>query len=289
MRFPGRLLLLALAMSPVARAAEASSPALDLSGLSASARRELDQVLGDEFCGCGAPHTLQACVQGHPGCRHSRRLVQLAASLAEQGATGSELGVFLARYNLSFRETRARLPVDGRMCLGDAKAKLTLVEFSDFECPLCGAARPVLEKFVQDRPGKVRLCYLPFPLPQHPNALPAGQAALFARDHGKFWAVHDALFENQKRLSPDVIRELLDKAGLSGDAWAKAAAKGAYTEELERFRAAGVAAKIQGTPTVFLDGRSLDFLPRADLLQLTLDDELDWQSHQGTWTADTGK
>ena len=98
MRFPGRLLLLALAMSLPARAEVTDAPALDFSGLSASAHRELDQVLGDEFCGCGAPHTLQVCVRTHPACQHSRRLAQLAASLAEQGATGSELGVFLARY-----------------------------------------------------------------------------------------------------------------------------------------------------------------------------------------------
>jgi len=280
------LALLVLALAAPGSAEPAASAALDFSSLSAPAQRELSQALADEFCGCGAPHTLAACVQNHTACRHSRRLAQLAASFAALGATASELGVMLAHYNLSFREPRAKLPIDERMCVGDPKAAVTLAEFADFECPICGASRPVLESFVRERAGKVRLCYLPFPLPQHANALPAGQAALFARDQGKFWAVHDALFENQKRLSPDVIRELLDRAGLSGAAWAKAAAKGAYTEELERFRQAGVAAKIQGTPTVFINGRILEFTPTADALQLALDDEQEWQAHRGTWTAD---
>jgi protein-disulfide isomerase len=269
-----------------ARAAGAEPQALDFSGLSDAASRELAQVLGEEFCGCGAPHTLGVCVQSHPGCRHSRRLAQIAASLAQRGATAAELGVLLARYNLSFREKRAKLPIDDRMCTGDSKVAVTLAEFADFECPICGVTRPILEKFVQERPGKVRLCYLPFPLAPHPNAIPAGQAALFARDAGKFWPVHDALFENQKRLSPDVIREIVNKAGLSGDAWAKAAAKGAYTEELERSRAAGVAAGVQGTPTVYLNGRKLDFLPQPELLQLALEDEQDFEAHRQTWTAD---
>jgi protein-disulfide isomerase len=171
------------------------------------------------------------------------------------------------------------------MCLGDANAPATLVESADFECPVCGASRPILEKFVQERPGQVRLCYLPFPLQQHPNAMPAGQAALFARDHGKFWAVHDGLFDNQTHLSPDVIKEIVVRAGLPADAWAKALSSGAYIQELETFRGSGVTAGVQGTPTVFLNGRLVDFVPNAEVLQITLDDERDFQAHQGKWSA----
>jgi protein-disulfide isomerase len=268
-----------------AAAAPQEAPPLDLSGLSESARRELVEAMGEEFCGCGAPHTLAACVQTHAGCQHSRREVRLAANLAERGATAAELGVMLARYNHSFLEARVKLPVDEKMCLGDPHAPVTLAEYADFECPICGVSRPILEKFVEDRPGQVRLCYLPFPLPMHPNAIPAGQAALFARDHGKFWAVHNGLFENQKRLSPDVIREVVVQAGLPADAWAKALASGAYIAELERFRNSAVAANVQGTPTVYLNGRKVDFLPNAEVLQLTLEDERDYQAHKGSWAA----
>jgi protein-disulfide isomerase len=266
-------------------AAPPSAPELDLSGLSESARHEVQETMADEFCGCGAPHTLAACVQTHTSCQHSRREVQLAASLATRGATAAELGVALARYNHSFLEARAKLPVDERMCLGDATAPVTLAEYADFECPLCGSSRPILDKFVQDRPGQVRLCYLPFPLQQHPNAIPAGQAALFARDHGKFWAVHKALFENQTRLSPEVIMEIVVQAGLPAEAWAKVLASGGYVKELERFRESGVTAGVPGTPTVYMNGRRVDFLPNAEVLQLTLEDERDYQSHNGSWAT----
>ena len=289
MRTLATLALLVWAVASSALAAPADTAPLDLSGLSESARREVAQVMMEEFCGCGAPHTLAACLQTHPGCHHSRREVQLAASFAERGATAAELGVMLARYNLSFREARAKLPIDDRMCLGDVHSPMTLVEFADFECPICGVSRPILEKFVQDRPGQVRLCYLPFPLQQHPNSLPAGQAALFARDHGKFWAVHDGLFENQKRLSPDVIADVVVQAGLPADAWAKALAKSTYLEELEHLRNAGVTAGVTGTPTVYLNGRKVDFPAKADALQLTLDDEKDFQAHKGMWAADDAR
>ena len=266
-------------------AAPASAPELDLSALSESARHEVQEAMSDEFCGCGAPHTLAACIQTHPSCLHSRREVQLAANLASRGATAIELGVTLARYNHSFLDPRAKLPVDEKMCLGEANSPVTLVEYADFECPLCGTSRPILDKFVQDRPGQVRLCYVPFPLQQHPNAIPAGQAALFARDHGKFWAVHKALFENQTRLSPDVIKELLVQAGLPAEAWAKVLATSGYVQELERFRESGVTAGVQGTPTVYMNGRKVDFLPNAEVLELTLEDERDFQSHKGSWAS----
>ncbi len=289
MRTITTLALLVWGVCALATAAPAGAAPLDLSGLSESAHRAVAEAMTEEFCGCGAPHTLAVCVQTHPGCRHSVREVQLAASMAERGATAGELGVMLARYNQSFREARATLPVDDRMCVGDVHAPMTLVEYADFECPICGVSRPILEKFIQERPGQVRLCYLPFPLQQHPNALPAGQAALFARDHGKFWAVHDGLFENQKRLSPDVIREVVVQAGLSADAWDKALAKSTYLQELEHLRDTGAASGVTGTPTVYLNGRKVDFLPKADVLQLTLDDEKDFQSHRGTWATDDAR
>ncbi|MGO9831162.1 MAG: DsbA family protein [Myxococcaceae bacterium] len=283
------LLALVWTAGAASAAAPTEAPPLDFSGLSESARQEVAEAMGEEYCGCGAPHTLATCLQTHTGCRHSRREVQLAAILAERGATAAELGVVLARYNLSFQQPRAKLPVDGRMCQGDAQAKVTLVEFADFECPICGVSRPVLEKFAQEHAGQVRLCYLPFPLAQHPNSMPAGQAALFARNHGKFWAVHDGLFENQTRLSPDVIREVVVKAGLSASAWDQALAQEEFRAELENFRDAGAAAGVQGTPTVYVNGRKVDFLPQADLLQLTLEDELDFQAHQGSWAVDAPK
>lgn len=103
MTLPAVVLFLAGTVGTGSRAAApASPPELDLSALSESARHEVQEAMTDEFCGCGAPHTLAACIQTHPSCLHSRREVQLAANLAARGATANELGVALARYNRSF-------------------------------------------------------------------------------------------------------------------------------------------------------------------------------------------
>ena len=276
----------ALASAAVGLAAENDSiPGVDLSTLPASARAELDRVLEDEFCGCGSPHTLGVCLRSHPECRHSKRLARIAALEAARGITAAEIGVELGRYEQSFRDPRRSFTLDERQCLGKATAAVTLVEFSDFECPHCALARPMLEKFAADSNGKARLCWMAFPLTQHPNSMPAAQAVLFARDKGKFWAVHDALFENQTRLSSDVIVELVQKSGLAAAEWKKALAAGTYKAQVETQRAAGVSAGVDATPTVYVNGRKLELLLSPDVLSITVEDEMDWQRTHGTWTA----
>ncbi|HSP18383.1 MAG TPA: thioredoxin domain-containing protein [Myxococcaceae bacterium] len=268
-----------------ALAAPADALAAETAALSPAARAEYDRALQDEFCGCGSPHSLGQCVQSHAECRHSRRLAQIAAVEASRGVTAAEIGVELARYDQGFRDTRQSFKVDERQCRG--KGPVTLVEFSDFECPHCAVLRPILEKFAADNASKVRLCWMSFPLTQHPNSMPAAQATLFARDRGKLWAVHDALFENQRRLSPDVIQEILVKAGISAADWRKALADKTYKEQAETQRAAGVAAGVDATPTVFVNGRKLDLIPSAEILAITVEDELDWQKTRGSWTTAT--
>jgi predicted DsbA family dithiol-disulfide isomerase len=268
-------------------AAEQGSPGSpDVAALTPPARAEYTKVLDDEFCGCGAPHTLGQCLKTHPECRHSRRVATLAALEAGRGITASEIGVELARYEQGFRDGRQKFAADERQCT-KAQAPVTLVEFSDFECPHCALTRPILEKFASDNASRVRLCWLSFPLTQHPNAMPAAQAALLARDKGKFWTVHDAIFENQRRLSPDVIQGILQTAGISPADWKKAQSTSSYREQAEAQRALGVAAGVDATPTVFVNGRKLDLPLTPEVLPVVLDDELDWQRTQGTWTTAT--
>lgn len=274
-----------LACVATALAAPTDAPAVDTSALSPVARAEYDRVLEDEFCGCGAPHSLGQCLKSHPECRHSRRLGQLAALEAARGVTAAEIGVELARYDQGFRDGRQTFKVDERQCRG--KGPVTLVEFSDFECPHCAILRPALEKFADDNASRVKLCWMSFPLTQHPNSMPAAQAALLARDRGKLWPVHDAIFDNQGRLSPEVIQEILVKAGVPAADWRKAQAEKTYRDQVENQRSAGISAGVNATPTVFVNGRKLDLAPAPEILAITVEDELDWQKTHGTWTTAT--
>ncbi len=229
-------------------------PGMDFTTLPLSAQKELNQVLSDEFCYCGCPHSLGACLREHRGCHHARRMALLAAREAAAGAPSVE--------------------------------KVTFMEFSDFECPYCNSARPVLEKFVKESAPQVRLCFAPFPLPAHPHAIQAAQAALYARDHGKFWPMHDALFEKQTQLSDETIRGLAEQLGMSGADLGKALDSGKLRAEVEASKERGVSAGVDATPTIFVNGRKLSLLASPEVLSVTVQDELEWTNNHNAWVVD---
>ena len=261
-------------------------PGLDFSSLSPSAQRELGSVLTDEFCFCGCPHTLGACLKTHPTCKHARRMALLAAADAAAGIPAVEIILNLSKYYLSFRESRLSLKVDERMCTGSKEAKVTVVEFSDFECPHCAAARPILEKFAHANAATLRFCFSPFPLPNHPNSGPAAQAALFARDRGKFWEMHDLLFENQSRLNPELIKSLAGKIGLSAAELQRAFDSSTYAAQLSDWKESGNRAGVDATPTLYVNGRKFGLALTPEALQRTVEDEMEWTSNKNGWAPD---
>ena len=262
----------------------AELPGFDFSRLPPGAKKELAQVLTDEFDACGRPLTLLGSLKKGDACKHTRRVVNVAALLAADGTPAMEIINTISRYNGSFGPRRAALKPDERQCVGPRDAKVTLVEFSDFECPYCALARPMLEEFAKGHPT-VRFCSMLFPLPAHANAVIAGKAALFARESGKFWAMHDALFENQGALSEPFIKDLAKKLGLDPAGLAKVYATDAYAAELTASRDAGRAAGVDSTPTLFLNGRKLTLPINLDTLAAAVDDESDWVAGNNAWPS----
>ncbi|MFP2961679.1 DsbA family protein [Myxococcus sp. 1LA] len=262
-------------------------PGMDFSSLSPTAKRELATVFSDDFCYCGCPHTLGACLKTHTPCKHAKRKAQVAARMVSEGIPATEVILSLSTYYAAFHNPRAQFKVDDRMCMGSAGAPVTVVEFSDFECPYCAKARPVLEAFAKKHAQQVRFCYLPFPLSMHPNAKQAAQAALWARDQGKFWQMHDALFENQSNLKPEAIAALATSLGLDGAKLGALLKTDAYKDELDGYRGQGRSAGISGTPSVYFNGRALDLaFVEPEMLSHSLEDELEWSANKNAWAAD---
>lgn len=259
-------------------------PGFDFSKLAAPAKKELASVLTDEFDFCGRPLTLLASVKKGDACKHTKRLVGTAAAMANDGAPASEILLALSKYNQAFAAKRAKLPIDERVCTGTKDAKVTVLEFSDFECPACAAVRPMVEGLAKTKTN-ARLCWSPFPLPMHAHATLAGQAALFARDGGKFWQMHDALFENQNNLSDESIRDLVKKLGLDVTAFNKAVTAGKYVDEMNASKEAGHAAGVDGTPTVFINGRKYTLGFSIESLSTAIDDEAEWVAGNNAWPS----
>lgn len=261
-------------------------PGVEAEGLTAEQRGVLDGWAGEALCYCGCPHTVSRCLREHGTCRHAKRMATLAVRLLRAGARKADLARTIDAYYASF-DRRVRLDVAGfGPPLGNPDAPVTMVEFSDFTCPYCQMVRPRLEAFVQARADRVKLHYKPFPIESHPGALEAAQAGEWAREKGRFWVMHDALFDTPGARSVEGLADLARALGLDPADLRAALEEKRFVEKVRGSQAEARAAGIRGTPTLFVGGRMLVLADLSDEgLEFTLEDEEEWQKNRG-WVRD---
>jgi len=149
------------------------------------------------------------------------------------------------------------LPVLNSPVKGAANAAVTFTVFSDFQCPYCSRVVAFLDEILAKNPAHTRIVFKQFPLRMHNLALPAALASLAARDQGKFWPLHDLLFANYNQLSEEKIRSLAQQAGLDLARFDRERNSQKLRDEVQRDMELGQQAGVQGTPTVFLNGKLL--------------------------------
>jgi protein-disulfide isomerase len=156
--------------------------------------------------------------------------------------------------------SRLSVPVHaGDHVQGDLNAPCTLVEYGDYQCPSCGAAYPIVKR-VQKHFGKhLAFVFRNFPLTQlHPFAEPAAETAEFAAAHGKFWQMHDLLYENQNRLDDELLLELAQKLNFAPATLEQALKTGQFQARVKADFTSGVRSGVNGTPTFFINGQRHD-------------------------------
>ncbi len=167
---------------------------------------------------------------------------------------------------------RVELMTDGNPSLGPKDAPVEIVEFSDFQCPYCSKLIPTLKQARQNYLDEVRLVFRQFPLKSiHPHAQKAAEAALCARDQGKFWEMHDVLFEGQNALEIKDLKVKAEQLGLDGVAFEQCLESGKSEDEVTNDLLAGARAGVRGTPCLFVNGRRLvgiaSYQQIADLIE----------------------
>ncbi|MDX2239945.1 MAG: thioredoxin domain-containing protein [Leptolyngbyaceae cyanobacterium bins.302] len=141
---------------------------------------------------------------------------------------------------------------------GAKNGKVVLVEFSDFQCPYCARANTTLKQFMEKHGSSVTLVYKHLPLTSiHPEALPAAKAAWAAKQQGKFWEFHDALFNNQKQLGETLYQETAKSLGLDVQKFDRDRASQAANTEIQQDLAMAEALGIDGTPFFLMNGETL--------------------------------
>jgi protein-disulfide isomerase len=263
------------AAQPVAApAAEDNTPppGIDLSALDEFERKVFFRVLNKEPSACGKAHSLMYSLKNDTSCRKSVYAARYVVKLVDSGYTDSEVSEKLQK---RFRGgPRKNIDVADAPMKGNPSARVTLIEFADYECPHCKRAQPVLRQAVDEYKNDVRVYFKHYPLSAHPNARLAAEAAVAAQKQGKFWPYNDGVWAHSEGLTPAVLEQIAKDVGLDVEKWRKDLDSDEVRQRVQKDHADGEALSIQATPTIYLNGREYTDGRDIDSLKDWVNEEL---------------
>ena len=169
---------------------------------------------------------------------------------------------------------RYRAEVKGAPVKGAKDALVTIVQWSDYQCPFCSRVEPTITKVMEDYKGKVRVAWRDLPLPFHPNALPSAIAARAAGEQGKYWEMHDKLFADQQHEDRATFEKYAQELGLNMAKFKAALDAQKGKEAIEADAAAGGKIGARGTPAFFVNGKFLSGAQPYEVFKAKIDEEL---------------
>ena len=171
---------------------------------------------------------------------------------------------------------RMDIDIAGEPSKGPEDAPVTIVEFSDFQCPFCSRVLPTLRQVEQNYGDRVRLVFKQFPLRNlHPDAQKAAEASLCAHDQGKFWQMHDAMFADQSGLGvPGLEAKASRRSGSTPRSSPSASRPGRYAAAVQEDLDQGGEAGVSGTPAMFVNGRFVSGAVPYEQIAQVIEDEL---------------
>jgi thiol-disulfide isomerase/thioredoxin len=227
-------------------------PGIDVAALSQAERELFWAVANDELSPCGDPHSLAVCARDRT-CAACVPAMRFLSRRVQDGFPRGQLGELV---RLRHARSAVQNPrIDGAAARGPENAAVTIVEFSDYECPHCRRAAPILRDIEREFRDRVRLVHMHFPLSGHIHAMDASKAAVAAGRQGKFWEYHELLFANQNALERNDLERYatqlgLDMARFRADMQSRETEAAVAAERRE-----GERLQIDGTPTIYINGR----------------------------------
>ncbi len=158
---------------------------------------------------------------------------------------------------------------------GPASAPIEMIEFSDFQCPFCFRATPTVNQVMSTYGDKIRRVFRHYPLPNHPNARPAAEAAACAAEQGKFWEYHDRLFADQSKLSQADLKQDAAALGLDTAKFDSCVDSHKLKSTVDTDLQAGQEAGVDGTPAFFINGRMISGAQTFEVFKRVIDEELE--------------
>ena len=247
-------------------------PGIDVSKLDELAKKIFFRVVNSEASICGKAQSLLASAKTDASCRRSLNAVRYAAQLASRGFTQSEIVDGLDK---RYRTVEVKhIDVADAPVEGNPSAKVTLVEFADYECPHCKRFQPVLRQILDEFKGEVRVYFKHYPLPQHPSARVAAEAAVAAQRQGKFWPFQDKLWENQDSLNPADMEKYAKQVGLDVPKFRADMDDPKVKAHVQKDLVDGKTLGLSSTPTLYIDGREYTDAKDTDSLREWIKEEI---------------
>jgi protein-disulfide isomerase len=251
-------------------------PSVDFSGLTKANRDVALAVLRADKCTCGCDMKIAECRVNDPSCGTSRRYAAFVVKEASEGKTVATIRADFKKFADApppVLDPPVKISVDGDPVRGPANAKVTIVEFSDFQCPFCAKATPEVTALLQKFPKDVRVVFKQFPLETHSQAALAAEASLAAQAQGKFWELHDKMYANFRILSEARIMGWAKDIGLDVTRFHADLASHKYKARVDSEEKQGEAAGVEGTPTFFIDGKKFNSVfEAADIAPLIVEE-----------------
>jgi protein-disulfide isomerase len=216
-------------------------------------------------------------VQGATLDRVHGPILSLLTQMRTQDARDAYIDTLKAktRVRIVLEPPRAAVKAGNSPAKGPANAPIELIEFADFQCPYCLAVSPTLKKVLDTYGDRIRFVYRNFPLDNHPNAVPAAEAAQCANEQGQFWPYHDRLFGTPGKLSDAELKQTAAALGLDPTRFNKCLDQHKYRSIVDADRKAGTEAGVTGTPAFFINGRLLSGAEPFDAFKHVIDEELE--------------
>jgi protein-disulfide isomerase len=243
--------------APAVEVKDVVLPGIDTSAMTPRERHEYSSLVSELLAPCpNVPVSIAQCVEEKRTCSACAQAAKAIARAVREGASEEQIhAAFKSRYDPAGVKT---IPLAGSPSRGPDDAKVTLVEFADFECPHCRAAVPMIDALFAAHPDQVRLVYKFVSLPMHVRAEPAARAAWAAGQQGKFWEMEHLLFERQDHLEQGDLERYAHILKLDMPRWKVDMESPAAKDRIEEDHRLWEDLKLKGTPTLYVNGRELD-------------------------------
>jgi protein-disulfide isomerase len=252
-------------------------PGVDFSGVTKLQKDAVLNVLRSEPCACGCAMKVAECRMKDPACGFSRRLAAFAVRDASAGKKEAAIRADLDKYAKEpppVLEAPVKLSIAGDPFKGPADAKVTIVEFSDFQCPYCAKAATEAAAVVQKFPKEVKLVFKQFPLEDHSQAALAAEASLAAQAQGKFWELHDKMYANFRQINRVRILAWATEVGLDMNRFRAELDAHKYAARVHIEEQEGESAGVEGTPTFYINGKRFNGVFEVKAIAPIIADEM---------------